>query len=254
MPETRNDNEKDCLVTVTDKDYTVLKQFNVSREDAKYVTCDRKLYIAIWILLGLCLLMFFINKSSRDTIKVLKAENKTLTIENILLTEKYNEACRQLEEALKELEYSRWDKKLHNVIGYYSVKPNSEINKDTLYSFLNNHSDVFLYPDIIYAQVVLESSVGKSDLYKRSNNLIGMNYPVSRETTAIGRTSNGFATYKNWQMCVLDRPLWDKIMFRDRLPTRSEYIAKLRQRYAADPKYIERINHIIDTDYNKRRI
>ena len=254
MAKVKNTNENDCLVTVTDENYMTLKQFNVSREYVKYVTCDRKLYITIWLLLGLCLLMFFVNKSSRDKIKVLKAENKTLAIEMMLLTEKYNEASKQLEEALKELEYSRWDKKLHNVIGYYSVKPNSKIDKDTLYSFLNSHSDVFLYPDIIYAQVVLESSVGKSDLYKRSNNLIGMNYPVSRETTAIGRTNNGFATYKNWQMCVLDRPLWDKIMFRDKLPNRSEYIAKLRQRYAADPKYIERINHIIDTDYNKRRI
>lgn len=242
---------KNCRVTVTDENYMTLKQFNVSREDAKYVTCDRRLYIVIYVLLGLCLLMFFINKSNRDKIKLLNTENKLLKAEKILLDEKYAEACKQLEEALKELEYSRWDKKLHNIIGYYSLKPNSEIDKDTLYSFLNKHSDVFLYPDIIYAQVVLESSVGKSDLYKRSNNLIGMNYPVSRETTAIGRTNNGFATYKNWQMCVLDRPLWDKIMFRDRLPTRSEYIAKLRQRYAADPKYIERINHIIDTDYNK---
>lgn len=242
---------KNCHVTVTDENYMTLKQFNVSREDAKYVTCDRRLYIVIYALLGLCLLMFFNNKSNRDKIKLLKTENKLLKAEKILSDEKYAEACKQLEEAMKELEYSRWDKKLHNVIGYYSVKPNSKIDKDILYSFLNKHSDVFLYPDIIYAQVVLESSVGKSDLYKRSNNLIGMNYPLSRETTAIGRTNNGFATYKNWQMCVLDRPLWDKIMFRDKLPTRSEYIAKLRQRYAADPKYIERINHIIDTDYNK---
>ena len=197
--------------------------------------------LVICVLFGLCVFIFFINKSNVDKINALEFENKALSIENEILNRKYDEACQGLR-----------DKQLHHVIGYYSIKPNSKIDRDTLYSFLNRHRDVFHFPDIIYAQVVLESGVGNSSLYGRSNNLVGMGYATSRETTATGKTDGGFATYKNWQMCVLDRPLWDNMMFKNRKPTRAEYIAKLKQSYATDPKYIDRINHIILTDYNKR--
>lgn len=236
-----NSKRKDYLVTIRDENYDTVKEFRVSPKHSEFVGNNYYLYIVIAMLFVICVVMFLCNASAVRKIETLKTSNKTLTVENTIL----HERCLQLE-------YALWDKKLHNVIGYYSIKPNSEINRDTLYSFLNEHSDVFLYPDVIYAQVVLESNAGKSVLYKSSNNLIGMTFPSGRETTAIGKTESGFAKYKNWQSCVLDRPLWDKAVFKNRFPTRDEYLHAIGRIYAEDPNYINSLEHIIDTDYNNR--
>lgn len=236
-----NSKRKDYLVTIRDENYDIVKGFRVSPKHSEFVGNNYYLYIVIAMLFTICVAMFLFNAFTARKNETLKNLNKTLTVENTIL----HERCLQLE-------YALWDKKLHNVIGYYSIKPNSEINRDTLYSFLNEHSDVFLYPDVIYAQVVLESNAGKSGLYKSSNNLIGMLFPSGRETTAIGKTESGFAKYKNWQSCVLDRPLWDKDIFKNKLPTREEYLNAIANRYAENPNYVNSLEHIIDTDYNNR--
>ena len=232
-----NIKRKDYLVTIRDENYDTVKEFRVSPKHSKFV--DNNYYL--YIVMVMCVVMFLCNTYSVRKIDTLKTSNKALTVENTILHDK----CLQLE-------YALWDKKLHNVIGHYSIKQNSEINKDTLYSFLNTHCDVLLYPDIVYAQVVLESNAGQSKLYQASNNLTGMRYPTQRETTAIGKTTTGYAKYKNWQTCVLDRALWDKDMFKNRLPSRNEYISIIREKYATHPEYIDRIQNIIDTDYNNR--
>ena len=236
-----NSKRKDYLVTIRDENYDTVKEFRVTPKHSEFVGNNYYLYIVMAMLFAICVVMFLCNASAVRKVETLKTSNKALTVENTIL----HERCLQLE-------YALWDKKLHNVIGYYSIKPNSEINRDTLYSFLNEHSDVFLYPDVIYAQVVLESNAGKSGLYKSSNNLIGMMFPSGRETTAIAKTESGFAKYKNWQSCVLDRPLWDKAVFKNRFPTRDEYIHAIDSIYAEAPNYINCLEHIIDTDYNNR--
>lgn len=233
---------KYCTVVIRDEDYNVVEQRVINPNYSTLTSHIPFLLAVITLLVSVCAIMLVFVASATNKLQSAELSIKELEVENNMLIEK----C-------KSLEYLQWDKNLHSVIGYYSIRPNTEISKERLYKFLNENKDVFLYPDIVYAQVVQESTVGKSRLYRRSNNLIGMKSPEQRETTAIGKTQDGYATYKNWQMCVLDRPLWDKIMFKHKIPTRAEYFAMLKRRYASDPNYVKRINYIIDTDYNRYR-
>ena len=107
------------------------------------------------------------------------------------------------------------------------------------------------YPDIIMAQLILESSCGKSDVYRHSRNLYGMKKigegQKSRPNLQIpGMDYHGYGIYLNWQHSILDRVLWERWMFAKtgRPADRWEYYAKINGIYAEDPDYIEKISRI----------
>ena len=116
---------------------------------------------------------------------------------------------------------------LHYLIGYLylqtdTVKP----NEDTVYNFIMDCNSWF--PEYIMAQAVIESGCGTSELAKKANNLFGMRYidqsKPHRPTTQIqGVNCNGYGAYKNWQLSVVDRILWEISRYKSVKPSLEKY-------------------------------
>jgi flagellum-specific peptidoglycan hydrolase FlgJ len=101
------------------------------------------------------------------------------------------------------------------------------------------------FPEIVFAQAVLESAHFKSPLFERANNLFGMQYPIKRETTAVSST-NGYSKYENWHESVYDYKLWQDFLFNRRGElTQAEYFAYLHKWYAEDKKYVTKVKNKI---------
>ena len=106
------------------------------------------------------------------------------------------------------------------------------------------------YPDIAFAQAILESGHFTSKIAKHNANLFGMRMPTKRETMAIG-TKFKYAMYYSWQHSVQDYKLWQDQLFK-KYPnmSREEYKRYLNKLYSTSRDYILKINAII----NKNKI
>lgn len=101
-----------------------------------------------------------------------------------------------------------------------------------------------LYPEIVYAQSVLESGAFRSKLAKYNKNLFGMRMPKYRETLATGK-KRGYATYKSWQASIKDYKLWQDYLFRKGIMTARQFKNYLNLRYSETDKYVAKLNLII---------
>lgn len=125
-----------------------------------------------------------------------------------------------------------------------------------------SHKDVFSkivqsnirFPEVAFAQAILESGHFKSKVARQNNNLFGMRMPKQRKTTAIG-TNGGYARYKSWQASVRDYKLWQDNLFK-RYPnmTLSQFKSYVDRRYSTSENYIAKINSIIKTNRLKYEI
>jgi flagellum-specific peptidoglycan hydrolase FlgJ len=103
-----------------------------------------------------------------------------------------------------------------------------------------------LYPDIVFAQAVLESGSFKSNLTILNNNIFGMRYPSIRETTAIGKGKSGYAKYETWVHSVEDYLHWQEFLFSKRGElSKTEYFAYLKRWYAKDKNYVIKVKEKI---------
>lgn len=103
------------------------------------------------------------------------------------------------------------------------------------------------HPNIVYAQMRLESGNYESNLAKNNNNYFGMKQPYHRRTLSIGET-NGYATYESWVHSIIDYALWQK-KYAYNL-SEQEYYEKLSS-YASDKDYIDKVKQISKTYYEK---
>lgn len=92
----------------------------------------------------------------------------------------------------------------------------------------------FKYPDIVYAQAIIESGGFKSNVFLENNNIFGMREAGSRVTTALG-TKNNHAYYQNWKTSVADRAIYEGAYLRGL--SRSEYLQFLKKNYAEATDY-----------------
>ena len=132
------------------------------------------------------------------------------------------------DEQILSLEYS---------IGYWFINEPETINDSTLYQFLIDNNA--WYPDILLKQAKLESGNYTSNVFMNSCNLYGMRKVGKRQTTQIG-IYNGYGVYNNWCLSVLDRMLWDVFRFKNKKPSREEYLKALGL-YAEDNNYINKL-------------
>lgn len=95
------------------------------------------------------------------------------------------------------------------------------------------------FPDIVFAQAMLETGHFKSRIFVEANNLFGMKLARSRPTTAIGEYS-GHAMYEDWVSSVMDYALYQSAYLR-KLNTREQYYEYLSQNYAEDPNYVTKL-------------
>ena len=101
----------------------------------------------------------------------------------------------------------------------------------------------FKYPYIILAQAKLESGHFKSTIFLENNNMFGMKEAKLRANLAKG-TNRGHAYYETWQESVIDYALYYSSYLRS-IKTEGEYFEYLRQNYAEDLTYVQRLKQII---------
>jgi hypothetical protein len=114
--------------------------------------------------------------------------------------------------------------------------------------------------DEVVAQAKLESNNFNSFLLKKTNNMFGMRYPFSRQTTAIGVYipkediivkgtqkelkkyigKNVYAVYEDWKSAVKDYKMWQDKSFN----VKERYLKHLNNVYAEDSLYISKIKNI----------
>lgn len=105
------------------------------------------------------------------------------------------------------------------------------------------------HPDIVLAQMKLESGHYQSKLAKENNNYFGMKHPRQRATVSLGE-KNGYANYRNWCYSILDYALWQK-RYAYNL-SEDEYLEKCGKNYAEDKKYIEKVKNIAKNLQNEK--
>jgi flagellum-specific peptidoglycan hydrolase FlgJ len=115
-----------------------------------------------------------------------------------------------------------------------------EPSKEELYEHIVDLGIKF--PDIVFAQAMIESGELTSNLFKTANNMFGMKHPSIRKTTAKGKTKGGFSKYEDWSFGVYDYFLWQEYMLRNRKNiTRNQYLELLGRVYAKDPYYVNKV-------------
>jgi flagellum-specific peptidoglycan hydrolase FlgJ len=128
------------------------------------------------------------------------------------------------------------------------------ITKESLYEQIKKYGIKF--PDVVFAQAILESGQFTSMLFKSANNLFGMKIPTKRESSANGKTKSGYSSYEDWNFSVYDYFLWQDYMLRNKGDlTKNQYLALLGKVYAEDPQYVNKLkrriseyNHIFSTN------
>lgn len=109
----------------------------------------------------------------------------------------------------------------------------------------------FKFPHIILAQSIQETGNFKSGIFQENNNLFGMKEAKLRATLAQG-TNRGHAHYNSWQESVYDYAMFYNSYLR-KINTEGEYYEYLRQNYAEDPTYVQRLKSIISKKKLKQR-
>lgn len=121
---------------------------------------------------------------------------------------------------------------------------NDVLNKKGLYEQINKYGIKF--PDIVFAQALLESREFTSGLFISANNLFGMKVPGERESARIGETKSGYSKYKDWTLSIYDYLLWQNFMLKNKGDlTKNQYLAFLGKVYATDKKYVSSIKRVI---------
>lgn len=120
------------------------------------------------------------------------------------------------------------------------VRQDDSITKQKVYEQIIKFGIKF--PDVVFAQAMIESGELTSKLFKTANNMFGMRFPSVRETTAQGKTSSGYSRYEDWNFGVYDYFLWQDHMLRNRNEiTKSQYLSLLGRVYAQDPNYVSKV-------------
>lgn len=129
------------------------------------------------------------------------------------------------------------------------VQEFNEFSEEKLVSKLKELNVKFPY--IILAQAKLETGNFSSRIFKENNNLFGMREAKQRITTAIG-TENNHAYYHSWQESILDYAFY-QCRYLSNITTEEQYFNYLRQSYAEDTMYTNRLQTIINNEKLKER-
>ena len=141
-------------------------------------------------------------------------------------------------------------------VGKYKLEGKQVIPKDSLQVVYDLIKENAWYPNVIFAQLVLESASGNSMLAQQANNLFGMKLVAQRPTTQLYNTNYTindcvYGKYLNWQLSILDRILWDYNIFDTNKPSETEYMNAIKARYAEDPNYLNKLNQLIEQTKKK---
>lgn len=122
----------------------------------------------------------------------------------------------------------------------YRDKPD-KFTKEKLVQYLKDLNIKF--PEVVYAQAVIESGNFTSKKFIEDNNLFGMRKAKSRCTLAFG--TGTYAKFKTWRESVIDYALY-QTAFAKKYRTRAEYVNHLARNYATSGNYSEHLLHVIE--------
>ena len=129
-----------------------------------------------------------------------------------------------------------------NLIG--QNKDEDQITYEKLYEQILDSGIKF--PEVVFAQAILETGHFKSELFKNANNLFGMKVPKKRETLAIGKKKGNYAVFESWVSSVNDYRLWQGYVLRNKtITTQKEYLSLLNRIYSTNKKYVVSLKNII---------
>lgn len=129
-------------------------------------------------------------------------------------------------------------KKVTLILGFIllnkSALPTSSNEKPNYENVFNSILECDIeFPDIVFAQSVLESGHYKSEIFRANNNMFGMRMPNHRQTVATGKNL-GYAVYLNWKLSVTDYMLWQRNVMKTKKFSRSQYYTYLDKLYASE--------------------
>jgi hypothetical protein len=120
------------------------------------------------------------------------------------------------------------------------IEKTDEFSPDKLQRYLIELNIKF--PEIVYAQAVLETGTFSSPVFKGNHNLFGMKEAKVRPTTNLG-TDQGHAVYRSWRESVIDYALY-QTAYLSTIQTEEEYYNYLSKFYAEDPAYVSKVQTI----------
>jgi uncharacterized FlgJ-related protein len=131
-------------------------------------------------------------------------------------------------------------KKIDNEIKVIITRQN-EFNTEKLIKLITSLH--FPFPYIVLAQTMHETQFFTSPVFKENNNLFGMKVATIRITTSIAKEGQ-YAYYNTWMDSVYDRALYSAT-YLSSIKTEDEYYSYLRQYYAEDSRYVEKLKALI---------
>jgi uncharacterized FlgJ-related protein len=114
---------------------------------------------------------------------------------------------------------------------------------EELYNYLKNINVKF--PDIVYAQALLETGNFQSKIFRTNNNLFGMKEAKRRPTLAKGTELN-HAFYDSWKESVHDYVFFAST-YLNNIKTKENYYEYLGANYAEDPEYVNKLKKIVES-------
>lgn len=142
---------------------------------------------------------------------------------------------------IKRLNDVRFISEETKAIILHDADKNNEFSREKLKSYILELNIKF--PHIVMAQAELETGGFTSKIFKENHNLFGMKVATKRPTTNKGE-EHGHAYYENWRESVVDYAFYSA-QYLSNIKSESEYFDYLKQSYAEDPLYIEKLNKII---------
>lgn len=135
-----------------------------------------------------------------------------------------------------------------NNVKSQTTEQEPKLTYENLYEQIKKYNIKF--PDVVFAQAVLETGHFTSYLFRSANNLFGMKKPSVRETLALkDKNAKGFAVFSDWTMSVNDYLLWQEhVLKNNKIQTKQQYLTLLDRIYAEDKKYVILLNKVI-SDY-----
>jgi len=123
-----------------------------------------------------------------------------------------------------------------------NIEKSKELNKENLYQAIKEMN--IIHPDIVFAQIMIESGNLSSALTKNNNNFLGMRFAHKRPTTALG-SKKGYAIYNGWYSCIEDYLLYQNWILKDRTFTRNQYLAYIQKQYSQSSNYKKSIIRVL---------
>ncbi len=137
----------------------------------------------------------------------------------------------------------------------FSLLPNgkveSQVNLNTQVTYENLYREIISneikFPEIVFAQAVLETGHFNSELFLTANNLFGMKVPKKRKTLSVGKEKRGFAVFEDWTVSVKDYLLWQEYVLKNKkIENSSEYLKLLDRTYAKNKLYSKSLLKIMN--------